>query len=98
LYGLSNGWTNHPAILMWKGYEEALKKYYNVTLAEWVERGYINNMPFLKVYTIIYPPWLGKDKFHSSHRSALLFKNFEFYSQYRWKEKPIINYYWPVRV
>lgn len=28
------GWRNHPAVLMWKGYEESLKYYYNLCVYE----------------------------------------------------------------
>src|SRR3978361_2174527 len=32
-------WTSHPAVLMWKGYEEALGRY-GLTMCEvWLERG-----------------------------------------------------------
>ena len=34
------GWANHPAVLMWKGYEEALARY-GVTCCEvWLESGF----------------------------------------------------------
>lgn len=34
------GWANHPAALMWKGYEEALGRY-GITCCEvWLERGF----------------------------------------------------------
>ena len=34
------GWAAHPAVLMWKGYEEALGRY-GVTMCEvWVEKGF----------------------------------------------------------
>jgi hypothetical protein len=42
------------------------------------------------------PPWLGDNKFHSAHRSALLFKDFAYYSKFGWDESPELNYVWPV--
>ena len=45
--------------------------------------------------TIEMPPWLGDDRVHSSHRSNLLNKDQEFYSQYNWKEPNNMEYYWP---
>lgn len=34
------GWAAHPAVLMWKGYEEALGRY-GMTMCEvWIERGF----------------------------------------------------------
>nr|WP_216659162.1 MSMEG_6728 family protein [Nocardioides sp. zg-1230] len=34
------GWANHPAALMWKGYEEALGRYGFVCCEVWVESGF----------------------------------------------------------
>lgn len=33
------GWRNHPAVLMWKGYEEALVAYGRAVCVEWCRRG-----------------------------------------------------------
>ena len=33
------GWKNHPAVLMWRGYEEALGRYAFTICAVWTERG-----------------------------------------------------------
>lgn len=49
-----------------------------------------------------FPSWVGNEEFHSSHRAVLLGKNFEWYSQFGWSEKPAIRrsngswpYIWP---
>ena len=34
------GWKNHPAVLMWKGYEEALASYSVAICREWCRRGF----------------------------------------------------------
>lgn len=34
------GWRRHPAVLMWKGYEEALGRYGLTTCEVWTERGF----------------------------------------------------------
>jgi hypothetical protein len=34
------GWRHHPAVLMWKGHEEALGRYALTCCAVWVERGF----------------------------------------------------------
>ena len=34
------GWKHHPAVLMWRGYEEALGAYARAICEEWSERGY----------------------------------------------------------
>ncbi len=33
-------WSSHPAVLMWRGYEEALGRYGLVSCAIWTERGF----------------------------------------------------------
>ncbi len=33
-------WSSHPAVLMWKGYEEALGRYGLLSCAVWTERGF----------------------------------------------------------
>ncbi|MFA7143534.1 MAG: MSMEG_6728 family protein [Candidatus Dojkabacteria bacterium] len=105
------GWCNHPAVLMWKGYEWALKVYYHTMLQEWEDRGYKNNMSYyptscwLDDYTcewditdfIVYPSWLT-DEFCSRHRSALLAKDFEYYKKFNWVEESKYEYLWPTKV
>jgi len=91
------GWVNHPAVKMWRGYEIALANYYNTILDEWIHRGYRNTMLFRYPNgQLIYPHWLGNSHFHSSHRSNLLRKNFEYYSQFCWNEDPNAEYVWPI--
>lgn len=91
----TKGWINHPVTKMWRGYEAALQTYQNYTISEWIKRGYNNNMPF---ETILLesklPPWFGDDRLHKSHRSNLLRKDWEYYSQY-FKEDPTMPYFWP---
>jgi len=95
LEGKPSRWVNHPVVRIWHGYTNALKYYTNCMIIEWVCRGYINNLPLYKVdiITIEYPEWLGDERLHQSHRSMLLQKKPEYYSQY-WNE-PIMKYYWP---
>ena len=89
------GWLNHPAVLMWKGYEEALILYRNAMIEEWILRGYNNTMEMYSVGSNVKMPyWIGDDRVHSSHRSNLLRKDFDFYSKYGWKEPLNIEYFW----
>ncbi len=89
------GWLNHPAVTMWRGYEEALLLYKNKMIEEWILRGYNNTMEMIGVSDDVeMPHWLGNEKLHASHRSNLLRKDFEFYSQYGWRETPNLEYYW----
>jgi hypothetical protein len=99
LHGLSKGWVNHPATKMWKGYTQALVLYGVAICEHWIELGY-NDTCMSKITSfktdspVLMPLWLG-GKIHTTHRSALLFKNYEFYSKFNWKEEPIYDYYWP---
>lgn len=42
------------------------------------------------------PFWLGDPKFHAAHRSNLLRKKPEHYSQFGWSEPDNLPYVWPV--
>jgi len=95
---LKRRYANGVLVRMWKGYEEFLKYYLHSIISEWINRGYRNSieLPMFSPSKGWAPPWLGDDRLHSSHRAALLFKNFEYYSQFGWKEKPKWEYYWPM--
>lgn len=89
------GWIHHPATKMWRGHENALKLYLNVSIEVWVERGYNNTMELEKIDgNIITPDWLGYEKYHASHRSNLLRKEPDFYGQYDWDDNPSDFYCW----
>ena len=92
----SGGWYNHPATRMWAGHESALALYHDLAIEHWVKRGYNNTMQKLNPKVVLFPPWLGQDQFHSTHRAALLQKDFNHYSQFSWTESPKIEYIWPI--
>jgi hypothetical protein len=90
------GWIHHPAVLMWSGYEDALRLYMNSCIREWISRGFVNRMPLAEVeHPVTLPPWLGDRGFHRSHRSSLLRKDPSFYGRYGWKVPPDLPYVWP---
>jgi len=102
LDGKSKGWANHPAVLMWKGYERALCLYGASICMEWRRRGYKDRqldwfLDRMGHGPIKFPPWMGNEKFHASHRAALLAKQPDHYNQFEWKEEPAINYWWPTK-
>lgn len=96
------GWVNHPAVLMWKGHESALLAYITAMVKEWRNRGYQSSILEKAIKTYVqalrmnrtgltgYPDWMrDPDRFErvaSSHRRALLAKNYAWYSQFEWKE------------
>jgi Pyrimidine dimer DNA glycosylase len=100
-----NGWSNHPAVRMWAGYENALIYYGNEMIITWRLRGYRNRMPILfpdpaKLDShgcVVFPPWLGDERLHASHRSNLLRKDLLYYSQFGWREDSTLPYFWPGR-
>jgi hypothetical protein len=92
------GWSNHPAVKMWRGYENALIEYSNVMIQEWIKRGYNNTMELLEFGSVIMPHWIGDDRFHSAHRSNLLRKQPDYYTQFNWPEGPDLPYFWPEQI
>lgn len=90
-------WENHPAVKMWKGYENALKHYYNCILSEWIRRGYNNTMEFyeININEIKLPKWIGNNEFHNSHKSNLLRKNEKYYLNFKNKVSNNLPYIWP---
>lgn len=90
------GWRNHPAVRMWRGYEDALKAYMNACIAEWVRRGYQNHM--LKIEHVPnppMPPWIGDQEFHRSHQSNLVRKDQAYYSHLFPGVPDDLPYVWP---
>ncbi len=93
-----NGWSNHPVTKMWKDYVMALKLYHNVIIEEWIKRGYNNNMDLFEIRKpVVKPPWLGDQRLHRSHRSNLLRKDLEYYSQFGWNVPDNLGYFWPTK-
>lgn len=107
--GVTQGWAHHPAVRMWQGSEIVLCDYGIAIYLEWRHRGYKDKqLEFFKRWrTMLFrlwtkdslwpsPVWLGNEDFHVSHRSNLLRKNPEHYSQFGWEEPADLPYYWPV--
>ena len=97
LNGKYTAWREHPAVVMWRGYENALIEYRNHVLSEWESRGYKNILSkYLTPGPIILPTWFETERVFSSHRAALLFKDYKWYSKFGWEESPVLDYFWPV--
>ena len=92
----TGGWVNHPAVKMWRGYENALALYMNTCIIEWIKRGYNNTMKIFVVFEgeVKYPGWFGDLNFHASHRSNLLRKDHKYYSKFGWVEPTDLPYVW----
>jgi hypothetical protein len=103
LSGKSNGWKNHPAVLMWKGHEGFLVEYALIMAQECLKRNFKDTLiPKLKEYDKMYPDktkpnWFGNKEFHDSHKSNLIRKKPEYYQQFWSNISPDMEYVWPVR-
>ena len=106
LLGINNiGWKNHPAVLMWRGYETFLiKDYLQAMVDEWRFRGYkgekceehLNRLHGLVISSpTIVPHWFSEE-FFLSHKSNLLRKDYAYYSPIFGTDIPDdLPYIWP---
>lgn len=111
------GWANHPAVKMWRGYEYGLYLYTMAMVEEWKRRGFKSTIGDKATETMVsaiekrginpsatMPPWMTSPLMYdiaSTHRQALLVKDYEWYSHYNWPEDTGVppteyNYIWPV--
>jgi hypothetical protein len=103
LTGVRQGWGNHPAAKMWRGYESALAVYGCVMCREWTGRGYndtcygkiLERVPAAFNEVLVLPPWVGSSDFHLSHRSNLLRKLPEHYRPLFGDISDDLEYVWP---
>lgn len=101
----------HASTLSWYHYPEALVLYTDYILMEMCKRSQSRGLSSprssqgCKMYEIplewsqenpIIPDWIGIESIHASHRSTLLKKDLEWYSQFSWNEKPRIDLRWPL--
>jgi hypothetical protein len=100
--GKTQKFGNHPAVMMWTDYVEALKLYCNCMIIEWIHRGYQNNMILYDVdpQKVEIPWFVNYQPFILSHIASLLRKDETFYSRVfvlRDDEKIFLDhgYIWP---
>lgn len=110
IIGQSKGWANHPAVRMWQNHPHVLLSYGIAMCDEWIRRGYKDTMKmrffdeavnfgvliFNGKYKNELPKWLGNQAFHASHKSNLMRKDMEYYSQFGWEVPNNLEYVWPV--
>jgi hypothetical protein len=88
---------------MWRGHVPALVVYGLAICNEWKRRGFNDTcaekiaafMPDDPGILFDPPSWLGSEPFHASHRSNLLRKDPQHYSQFHWTDGPDLPYIWP---
>lgn len=111
------GWSNHPVVKMWRGYETVFVSYISATYFEWRSRGYKSSLlektfaTYDKAVRLgrissnyVLPPWMEDQLYFSrlcsTHRTALLCKNYDWYKQFNWEEDlgscpTTYEYLWP---
>jgi hypothetical protein len=98
--GMTQGWRNHPAAVMWRGHEGDLCRYARAMCEEWKARGFNDTVSAqideiekdLPPESFRRPWWSGNNLFHQSHQSNLVRKDPTHYTF------PVIDdlpYLWP---
>lgn len=108
--GTKKGWSNHPAVMQWRGHLDALKYYFNVHRSEAIRRGIKISLPRYQGIAETADEWnlsekLGKQlpwfvncpHFVYSHRASLMAKQ-EWYYRDLFDFPPVYarhGYFWP---
>ena len=99
---VNGGWKNHPVAKIWQDHTYQLCEYALTGL--WVlrnerqkpyqqwEEWFTTKQQHLKDTGL--PPLIGYQPFHDSHKSNLLRKNPEYYSQFNWHVPDNLPYIW----
>jgi hypothetical protein len=105
------GWRHHPAVSMWRGFDEALVAYGLTVVAVWREAGH-RDATAARIAEFLapsdaprtqaelsalgcLPPWIGRRAFHRSHQSALVRKDPERYRRHFPNVPADLPYDWP---
>lgn len=89
----SGGWVNHPAVVMWRGYEGSLVDYLEAVKNELDRRGISTSKNWAAIQGLIEdysevslsrkkPNWVGDKRVHLSHRQRLYTKDNIAYAQF----------------
>lgn len=107
LTGRSKGWTQHPATLMWAGYERVLCDYGFAICQEWTNERFFFDTCAYQIGLIYQtlplpkqvgnPPWLGDPAFHLSHQSNLIRKDPAHYAPLFPGVPDNLRYVWPTQ-
>lgn len=106
----TGGWVNHPAVKMWRNYDNALFEYLCAIKSECDDRGIATEKNWSAIQemhdnnwdrgsNVVMPPWWGDDRVHESHRNNLYVKDPEHYVQFMGDKRVTCcdgcNYFWP---
>jgi hypothetical protein len=103
-------WVNHPAVKMWRGYDNALFKYLKVIKDECLSRNIqteknwnalteMHEWNWNRGNNVVMPLWWGDERVHQSHRNNLYRKDPEYYAEFN-QDRFVsccdrCNYWWP---
>jgi hypothetical protein len=104
------GWINHPAVKMWRNYDNALFEYLVAIKYECDDRGISTEKNWEAIQemydwnwdrgdSVVMPQWWGDERVHQSHRNNLYRKDPEYYVEFI-NDKRVTccdrcNYFWP---
>ena len=109
----SGAWVNHPAVKMWRNYDNALYAYLINIYQECIARGIkadknwevieqMHHWNWNRGSNTIMPPWWGDERVHQSHRNNLYVKDPEYYAEFHIDSRvtccDACNYFWPTHV
>jgi hypothetical protein len=103
------GWRHHPAVRMWRGFDDALLCYAVAITQRWRSLGYADSVldmllaeaparPRAQIDLARrrrLPSWLGRRAFHRSHQSALVRKDPGHYRPFFPNVPDDLPYVWP---
>jgi len=99
--GESKGWRNHPIVKAWRNHYSVVALFGIFCCEEKMKRIGSSHSCYEKLKSYLsktegVPWWFGNEKIHSQYRANLLAKNFDWYQQFNWLEKPNFIRYYPL--
>lgn len=106
----TGGWVNHPAVKMWRNYDNALFAYLTGIASECNRRGIATEKNWNALCdmhesnwdrgdNVVMPPWWGDNRVHESHRNNLYVKDPDYYAEFSLANRIACcdkcNYFWP---
>lgn len=96
IIGESQGWKNHPTILMWKQHPVFFQYYHNIHWLVAKSYGIRLTTSYHKIeQNVELPYWWSDDMLFSNCRANLLFKEPDYYDSFCWEESPESEAYYP---
>jgi hypothetical protein len=106
----TGAWVNHPAVKMWRNYDNGLYAYLIAIYEECVARGIkadknwsviekLHDGNWNRGCNTVMPAWWGDNRVHESHRNNLYVKDHDHYSEFFNAKRTTCcdrcNYFWP---